>query len=33
MRQIQTTMIKDLQKKLKEKESELDVLKEMLRSS
>ena len=33
LRQIQTTHMKDLQKKLRDKESETEVLKEMLKSS
>ena len=33
LRQIQTTQIKDLQKRMRDKDSEIEVLKEMLRSS
>eukprot|EP00347_Sterkiella_histriomuscorum_P021852 403332543 len=33
LRQIQTTQIKDMQKKLRDKDSELEVLKEMIRSA
>ena len=32
LRQIQTTQLKDMQKKLRDKDSELEVLKEMIRS-
>ena len=33
LKQIQTTQIKDLNKKLRDRETEIDVLKEMVRSA